>query len=423
MRGRGDSHDSGSRGQVHRHLARIEARLQMPRAASEAILDELAAHLHDAIEASVLAGSSREDAEREALARLGSPEALGDDLRRTHQTTRRLLAAVGGGVFQGIRGSVRGWFGGYLASIPLFFGIGLVAQFLIPWVDLVGTSFSPLVVCSLWGATWLGGRYLVEHISRASLRTVEHVRTPIALVGVVAIGVAIAVIPMDQTVLSVAMTLMLPVVFAAGALTTNLGLGDQIMDVIWRDTFPSVRRVLFVGFATIALGGSLITLVAAAITGPSSIPPIEGPADAPDQTAEVRWTAAGYGVVAQTVLAPERAYIGGGFERKGALVVSVPTDVVDWDEWSDVRFEAWEAKETPGGKPGTVIGSEPYEILPVADPWAAHDHVVRVGQPGISYFLVFLTAADPATGERVAIGWPEGDSTVFHGSVLDWFAR
>lgn len=422
MQGWGDDDGRPARTEVRRYLARIAARLQMPPSTTDAILDELASHLHDAIEAHRLDGMSREDAEREALARLGSPEALGDELRRTHQTTRRLLAAVGGGVFQGIRGGIRGWFGGYLASIPLFFAIALIAEVLAPQAArvLLGQSFSPIVLCSLWGAAWLSGRYLVEHISTASLRSVERLRTPVATVGAVAITIALAVVPMDQTIVSMGMTLVLPLVFAAGALTTDRGLGGQILDLIRLDGFP-VRRLLFVGFATVALGGSLVTLLVAAVVGPPPVPPAEGTGYR-DLPAVERWATAGYTVVSPTILAPD-AHLSRGFERDGTLVVRVPTDIVDWDELSSVRFEAWEATELFSAEQQRIAATAPYEILPVADPWATHDHVVRVGQPGISFFLVFLTAVDPETGERVAIGWPDGDSTTFHGTVLDWFAQ
>src|SRR5918998_505750 len=79
-------------------------------------------------------GLSEEHAEREALARLGSPDALADEIRRAHQTTRRALAAAGAGVVAAAQGG--------------FLGLAVTyASLLIGWAALFAllTVLQPLI--------------------------------------------------------------------------------------------------------------------------------------------------------------------------------------------------------------------------------------------------------------------------------------
>jgi uncharacterized membrane protein len=67
------------------YLDEVGRHLRMPDNRRDDVLDELAAHLEDAVTQLITDGRSRDDAEAEALRRLGSPDDLGDALRRTHQ--------------------------------------------------------------------------------------------------------------------------------------------------------------------------------------------------------------------------------------------------------------------------------------------------------------------------------------------------
>src|SRR5262245_1305552 len=111
-----------------RYLERLETHLRMPPDAAGNVLDELAAHIDDAITAGIAEGLTPADAERRALERPGPPDGLGSALRRAHQTRRRLLAAAGSGVWHGAQGTVRGYLGGYILSLPLLFGGVFIAQ-------------------------------------------------------------------------------------------------------------------------------------------------------------------------------------------------------------------------------------------------------------------------------------------------------
>jgi uncharacterized membrane protein len=77
------------------YLARVAAALRMPDTTTQEITEELAAHLADASHALVEAGLTTNQADREALARLGNPEDLANGVRRAHQTRRRLATAIG----------------------------------------------------------------------------------------------------------------------------------------------------------------------------------------------------------------------------------------------------------------------------------------------------------------------------------------
>jgi hypothetical protein len=103
--------------------------------------------------------------------------------------------------------------------------------------------------------------------------------------------------------------------------------------------------------------------------------------------------------------------------------ITLDDDRVDWDEWPGLRAEAWRA--LPGGPDGSraLLPGEtgPYIVVPIA-PWEDPGAVVPVGSvPGVSAYVLFVTAIDPATGQRVALGSPDGEATAFHGNLVDWF--
>jgi hypothetical protein len=423
--------DMGGRDQIpgvsprDRYLERVAVRLRMPDEASDAVLDELATHIEDAIAAGIRNGLTADEAEREALARLGSPDDLGDELRRTHQTRRRLLAAAGGGVWQGAQGAVRGYLGGVIVSMPLALGGGLVAQII---EVLFGTSlsfsaasrlFELLFFPAIWGAAWLGARYFVEAVSRQSRRATETLRRPIALFGAGLAAIPVVFVPMDHTEISIVLASLTPFVFAAGALTTDLAAAGWVHHEQWPSRLPPLRRIAFVGFVVFVVGSMVGSLVVSAIRGPTQM---SGPTSPPAETPRERWISSGFDVVAPTVLDLEGFYLGTGFDRDGRLLVRLPDDRLDWDEWRGLQLEVWaatSARDNEGNQ--AIVGEAPLGIDPIVDPWAPEDLVVKVGFQGEDGYLVFLTGHDSRTGQRVVIGWPEGGESAFHGSLLEWF--
>jgi hypothetical protein len=136
----------------HAYLHAVEADLGLDPDTVADVLDELDAHLIDSAQFLESAGRTREDAVAEAIRRLGPPRELAREIRRQHQTRRRLLAAVGGGVLGAADGAVRG-------MVPAI-GIWIVASllgFLVAWVvgQLVGRDLSLRIEVVEQGTRWL----------------------------------------------------------------------------------------------------------------------------------------------------------------------------------------------------------------------------------------------------------------------------
>jgi hypothetical protein len=419
----GQARDAGMSA-TDQYLVDVQARLRMPDEASGDVLDELASHIEDAIAEGMRNGLTADEAERIALGRLGAPKELGDELRRTHQTRRRLLAAAGGGAWQAAKGAVRGYFAGIIIGVALTIGgsIVLAVASLVDPVPLSGYRWFELMVYpSIWTAGWLSARELVLGLSRRSLRAIADVRAPVAWVGAAVVAFLVAALPADHTHATVVLSIATPLVFAVGALTADRDVLADILPDRWVDR-RRLQRNLFIAFVGLVLVAIVVPTALGLGVGPTVTGPHLGP-DGPVASAEERWNAAGYDVVAARVIDFDELPIFRGFEHDGFLVVDVPHDRVDWDEWTRVQFEVWPATD-PYLAEGAqqLLGHAPMGIVPVEDPWAAHDVAIRVGYPEAEGFLAFLVAEDRVTGERVAFGRPEGDRSTFHGSLFDWFA-
>lgn len=412
-----------------RYLERVAVRLRMPDGVTGAVLDELATHIDDAISAGIERGLTPEEAEHEAIARLGSADDLGDELRRTHQTRRRLLAAVGGGAWQATQGAVRGYLGGLIVSYPLLIG-GAVVLTVVAGILRISTShsvslvlFQVLIYPSIWGAAWLSARYLVEGVSDRSMRSVESLRARIAWIGAGLVAIPVAILPADHTTITVVLAIATPLVFAIGALTTGRHLGERIRPRAWTSRMPQIKRAVYVTYFVVVIGSAIGSAVVAGLSEPT----FDGPDRVVDEStspppAQQRWKSAGFDVVAPTVVDLDGIYLGESYPRDGFVVVGVPDDRIDWDEWEGLRFEVWAATSPlDGGGRQTVLGTEPLAVVPIPDPWARDEIAVRVGYPGADGSLLFLIAQDPVTGKRVAFGEPGGDVSRFHGSLLEWF--
>ena len=411
-------------------LDRVGERLRMPDEATGAILDELDSHIADAISAGIERGLTPDEAEGDALARLGSPVDLGEELRRTHQTRRRLLAALGPGVWQATQGAVRGYLGGLIVAIALMFSGGIVLAMVSNAfrLSISGSAyqemFQALVYPSIWGAAWLSARYLVETVSARSSRSVDLLRAQVAWIGAGLVAVPVLFLPADHTYLTVVLAIATPLVFATGALTAGRDLGERIRPRAWTSRMPQIRRAVYVTFFLVVIGSSIGSAAMAGLSEPTFNGP-DGVVDesAPPRPAQQRWKSAGFEMVAATVVEFDEIDLGSSFAKDGFLVVHLPDDRVDWDAWTGLRYEVWPATEPRNGDGRqSIVGSAPISIVPVADPWAQTGAAIRVGYPGMEGFLLFLVSEDPATGERVAFGHPAGDWSRFHGSLLEWLA-
>ena len=313
-----------------RYLERLETHLRMPPEAAWDVLDEVEAHIADAIAAGIDEGLTPEAAEHRALERLGPPDALGKDLRRTHQTRRRLLAAVGGGAWQAARGAVRGYLGGTVVMI----GILLGATFLIAVAAIVARGFSVdipislgqvLIYGPLWGAIWVAGREMTTAISDRSLRSIESIRLPIASLGGGVVAAFVWFVPADHTRLTIALALATPLVFVSSAWTADREIGPWIFGERWETLGPKLRRRLFRAFIGTVIAALLTSFVVFALGWPSSAGTTVIEGDRPLLTPLERWRAAGYDVVAPRVVGSRVFSLAESYPEDGFVVARVPT--------------------------------------------------------------------------------------------------
>ncbi|HEX7612198.1 MAG TPA: permease prefix domain 1-containing protein, partial [Candidatus Limnocylindrales bacterium] len=115
---------------ISAYLDRMTGTLALPAGDVAEVRAELADHLRDSIATLEAEGFEREAAIREALGRLGPPAELGRQLRAAHQSTRRLLAGVGGGVFAAGGGFVLGYIGGVALALLLVIVLSAAAAVL-----------------------------------------------------------------------------------------------------------------------------------------------------------------------------------------------------------------------------------------------------------------------------------------------------
>lgn len=411
---------------IERRLAwldRVGEHLRMPDDRRDEVLEEIAAHLDDAIDALIEEGLTIDQAEREAMARLGSPEELGENLRRTHQTTRRLLAAVGGGVWKGLEGAVSGYIGVAVLAMPVWAALTLVGSFvdrLLEWQpsdagQAIFTLIGPVFICA---AVWLATRRGVQAFARISWRRAHRVRVPVALVGFVASLALVLVIPADQTWPSLIASLCIPIFAAAGAMSAGgRSDGSPWVAIGWPAGWPSPRRVLAVG---------AVTVLSAALAMSAAIWVREGLASGREtQTTPVEGSGATWDSIAPTqVAAGSDAWTLRG-ESEGWAGVTLSLDDVDWDAMPGLQLEAWRATQGIEGSPPALVepAAGPYLVQSVANPWKAGSIAVRVGRPGVDHFILVLVSVDPATGARTLVGDLQDEDTMFHGTPIEWFQQ
>ena len=415
--------DASSAGE--RYLAQVAARLRMPLSAEREVVDELRAHLDDAREALEAEGLDPEMAEREAMARLGSPDALGDDLRRTHQTRRRLLAAVGGGVWDGLKDAFTGYIVGIIVVLIVFAALGTLAQQLLGSAFLAGVSGrsgEAIYSGSLLSiAAWWGARGVVRSLARRALRRTAAVRAPVAVAGAVPmVAILLFVVRLHYTWAGIAAMLAIPLSWVVAAITTP----EPGRRSRWAFGRPSPRLL---GLAVLAVFGVSMILVAIYPTGQSGSsgpqPNDEALAALPDQE---HWALLGYLGVAPSVVGLQQScwYATPFADANGDISIRLDEDTIDWDEYGDLRAEAWRA--LPSDRWVRTLdpaSTGPYATVPVAA-WEPTAAIIPVGRtPGVDAYLLFVTGVDRTTGERVAIGYPDGEEVGFIGTIVDWFTR
>jgi hypothetical protein len=174
-------------------LAEVGTHLGLDPDAEADVLDELAAHLDDSMSFHEAEGLQRRAAEQEAVRRLGDPIKLARQIRKAHQTRRRLLAAIGGGVLGAADGAVRGmvpaigvWIGASLLGMIM---ASLLAALIGRHLSLGGSSVDPATGYLLATSVAFGAaRRGVWAVARAAHLPLGRSSAGVGITGVVAIG-------------------------------------------------------------------------------------------------------------------------------------------------------------------------------------------------------------------------------------------
>lgn len=410
------------------YLDRMSAALRLPAGDVAEVRAELADHLADSIASLQAEGLDTDRAIREALARLGSADELALQLRAAHQSTRRLLAGVGGGVFAGAGGFVLGYLGGFCLLLPVALVLTAVAAFLtvagVPLPDLTGGDHTGATATSLMtafvSATAAGTatRYAV----RTSAGLSSHAPRAVAGFWAVALGIAFGALAIfgirgPQSWPGVAAEMLIPVVAVAAALVRI----DRPM--------PHVGRWAVVCVGVAVLGSVLMLGVASVVTVSGSGPGLPALEATRFDPSVLHFDTVG--PAAPAIWLPEGSLSGGGWSESdtsgtslGASFVTAggvpPTAALA--NWHDIRFEAWHMTAFDQSGPPAVDThySSPFALQPATVSGVyltATFHFERMR--GAGYWDVFLTGVGP-DGVRHLLEDCGGGESVFNGSAWDW---
>jgi hypothetical protein len=406
-------------------LSAVEGHLDMPGPVRAEIRIELSDHLEDSIAALESEGLDGDRATREALARLGRPEELAQQLRRAHQTTRRLLAGAAGGVFQAGVGVVWGSIIGYAAVLIGMIVIAILLNTALkPLIDFMavrlphvsteqqdiasGTAF---VAAIAWFPAFLAARFGVRACSRLSRRSVKTVGRFWAVAGLLGLGfVVLFVNTARQSWLAVPMELLIPLAFVAGAFFKT-GRRIQVRGAKAIGTAAAVVVValstIFVAGMTVSGGGSSWTsdMTQESLQWDRVAPAWSDPTTGPEMVGSASGNVSMFsGVIDRTFQVQDKATLA---------------------KFNDVRFEVWRGVPL-SGTPDWVYDyvPDPAYVTPFATQTAmlvGDTMAVRfdVSDLRSTRWLLFMTGTGP-DGRRYRLNWPESITTSFSGTVWDW---
>ncbi len=400
------------------YLARVSAGLRLPEPYAGEVRDELAAHLADATETLIEEGLPQEQAEREAIARLGSPDVLADALRRTHQTRRRLLAGAAGGVWAAVGHGIGGTILGYGLLMAVALSIAVLAAVLnrlirLDWSLDVSVPYQAWTTSLAAGAmcvgAFLGARRAVQATAARSLRSVRQIGPWWALGGTIVLGLwVLFILRMPLGWPAVAAVLLIPLSFAAGATVMIERPGPRIR----------VRHILLAAVVGFVLPVILLFGVTAQVG--TTLSAIESE---PYASADEMWRALHYDLIGRRPPDDIAVAFGAGGDFADGGLVSPYRDVastVNLSAWHDFRFEAW--RRLPNdGRPDPNFGA-PFATAPAELQGTRLQATLRVDRtPGVVYYGLVLTGVGP-DGERYLLSGPNGGQTVFVGTVWEWFS-
>ncbi len=417
----------GTEGQaeISAYLDRMTTELRLPAADVAEVRAELADHLYDSIASLEAEGFDPESAVREALGRLGPPAELGRLLRAAHQSTRRLLAGAGGGVFAAGGGFVLGYLGGVVLALLGFLALLAVGSVLalvgVRLLDIApqdggNTINSLLYVAAFAMAVATATRYAVRTSAGLSRRAPRTVAVFWAVAGAIVFGwLALFGMRGPQSWPSVALELCIPLVAVASAFFRI----DRPM--------PHVGRWAVI---VTALTVVVISLGFFAVTGSStSVSEESAPVlcSVSDQSSSCQ-PDFGFDTVAPMAPAawlPEGTFSGGGWASdpaSGGTRVNDTMGSQGLPSWTDLQYEAWHALPVDELGPGGVDThySTPFAVQPAAlngNSLSAVFHFERLRDA--VHWWIFLTGVGP-DGHRYRMGDGRGGQSNFNGSAWDW---
>jgi hypothetical protein len=257
-------------------------------------------------------------------------------------------------------------------------------------------------------------------MSRRSLRRPAAIRRPIAFVGAAVLSLVVDAWPLQYNWAGIAAMLAVPVTWAVAAITAP-DEGEHRRWTIGRPS-PRVLGVAVVLAYCVPLALNRIS-PSGNVTSNESAAADAALARLPDQQ---RWVALGYTVV--TPIAIDLRHSNWDAmpfaDRNGNVALTLGDDAIDWDDFTDLRAEAWSAVPTDGEiRTLDPHATGPYAVIAL-NAWDATKAIVPVGsKPGITAYLLFVTGVERSTANRVAIGSPDGGDVAFTGTIVDWFSR
>lgn len=381
------------------YLAELEDVLPFPAERRAEIVEEIAAHLDDAV-----AGGATEAS---AQHRLGDPVQLAEALAQPEQSAVRLLAAAGAGV----RAAVGPWLYGYLlASLIVLVSFFLIAALAALAARLIGSP-APVSTTGGWNtaltaiplatALYFAARSATRAASVASRRLVRQVRPWVATLGTAGSAwVLWFVMDAPQNVASVVALAATPFAVALGAYRPAI-----------LPSRPRIPLIVLVGLV------ALIPLGILASTGTS-------PATSVGEVLTVGAWERRSAVVGPTWSAgAEPAFESSGWSitEEGVSAEWAPARAGLLRELSSLRLEAWHADA------GSDWLLDPAYSAPFAIGAVTRDGDLLVGsvaihrEPFATEWQLFLTGV-ARDGVRYVLDAPGGGSGGFEGSVSDWVA-
>ena len=395
-----------------RYLAALDELLPMPPTRRAEIIEEINAHLDDAVADGIQRGLPADRAESDAEARLGAPGLLARELARPEQSAWRLLAAAGAGVRtgigQGLYGYLLGWFLLFL-GLTVWGGLGqLIGNMLgAGWsLQTVDQGWNSLLTAGALGVgLYFAGRAVPETVSITSRRPYPEVRAwVVATVTGLLVAILVFAIEVPHNWASIVIWIVAPFAFALGAYRPGL--------------LPRRIRAPWVVLIALLLLVPLLGLLSARSQGGASVDPpaaVDGPIDHGVSMVGPIWTDEHPvdGTLFTTVGSASEVAHGLRLEWQLAEGVSLAG-------LTDLRAEAWRAD------PDSTVWrldprfDEPFAVAAVArndDRLTAN--LVTTNEPGVSLWELILTGVGP-DGRRYVLDSGTGEMSTFTGTVWDW---